>query len=575
MRKRLPLALALLLTSLLTTLQLTEGLKVLAFSGLMKSHAIAFVPVLEELQARGHTVVFGIPNDKEGRSWFADRSSLTPLMQQVKIRHFSSAGDVKKSTAVDVKTLSFSEYLSLIVDTVVNYRRLVEDPMYSMDESVSSMLESEKPDVIFSSFLLFGVTEILQRQTIPWVSFVHVPALAEFVTFEDDHGLNSRLPCAWLSPVTIQELKASFWARVKNQLAHIFCELWINHLVLPIFNSIRHDRYGATEDAGNFGDLTARPAPVQVALGGGPLTLPLSSSVPHTLHLVGALQSSSEAAVDNSTLPAPLDEWLDTVGAAYGMVIYVGMGTQFVFTPKSCLAFTTHTLQLLTKHKDFRVLWSLPQEQQDSLRQSCLDSFFYALQDSSQVRLEAFVPQSQLLKHPSVRIFLSHCGWGGVTDAINAGVPVLAYPSRADQFANAARLTESGAAILLQADFSNVLEASEHMLSTITAFSKSVVHVREAMQRLGGLERVVKVIEAAQQGQLLEEPQELRDVRERADPFFESSLPYHEARQAAFCVLACVLLMASLFTILSMLFLYKFLRFLFRSSCTKVELKTE
>ena len=30
-------------------------------------------------------------------------------------------------------------------------------------------------------------------------------------------------------------------------------------------------------------------------------------------------------------------------------------------------------------------------------------------------------------------VFLSHCGWGGVSDSVLAGVPVLGYPGMQDQ----------------------------------------------------------------------------------------------------------------------------------------------
>lgn len=29
---------------------------------------------------------------------------------------------------------------------------------------------------------------------------------------------------------------------------------------------------------------------------------------------------------------------------------------------------------------------------------------------------QAFTPQPEVLAHPAVKMFLSHCGWGGVTE---------------------------------------------------------------------------------------------------------------------------------------------------------------
>ncbi|KAL3694751.1 hypothetical protein R1sor_008402 [Riccia sorocarpa] len=48
-----------------------------------------------------------------------------------------------------------------------------------------------------------------------------------------------------------------------------------------------------------------------------------------------------------------------------------------------------------------------------------------------------WVPQQQLLQHPSIGGFLSHCGWNSLIEAISAGVPIAACPMYAEQGLNA------------------------------------------------------------------------------------------------------------------------------------------
>jgi hypothetical protein len=146
-----------------------------------------------------------------------------------------------------------------------------------------------------------------------------------------------------------------------------------------------------------------------------------------------------------------------------------------------------------------------------------------------------FTPQPQVLAHPAVKLFISHCGWGGVSDAIAAGVPVLAYPSFSDQFLNAARLVDLGAAILLEPDFSN-LPASVATVSGTAAFSDAAARIGKEMQARGGLTRATHVIEAAAAGTFLEEAAELRQPMETLPPFLE--LPQHDENQTALLVLA-------------------------------------
>lgn len=49
-------------------------------------------------------------------------------------------------------------------------------------------------------------------------------------------------------------------------------------------------------------------------------------------------------------------------------------------------------------------------------------------------------PQSEVLEHPNVRIFITHCGMNAAYEAAFSGVPVVAIPLFADQFFQASKL---------------------------------------------------------------------------------------------------------------------------------------
>ncbi|CAN6178408.1 unnamed protein product [Urochloa humidicola] len=57
---------------------------------------------------------------------------------------------------------------------------------------------------------------------------------------------------------------------------------------------------------------------------------------------------------------------------------------------------------------------------------------------------KTWVEQDEVLRHPSVALFVSHCGWNSVTEAAARGVPVLAWPRFADQRVNAAVVARAG-----------------------------------------------------------------------------------------------------------------------------------
>ncbi|KAK4393158.1 UDP-glycosyltransferase 13 [Sesamum angolense] len=51
--------------------------------------------------------------------------------------------------------------------------------------------------------------------------------------------------------------------------------------------------------------------------------------------------------------------------------------------------------------------------------------------------IKGWVNQEQILAHPAIGGFVSHCGWNSVIEAARLGVPILAWPQNGDQRINA------------------------------------------------------------------------------------------------------------------------------------------
>lgn len=67
----------------------------------------------------------------------------------------------------------------------------------------------------------------------------------------------------------------------------------------------------------------------------------------------------------------------------------------------------------------------------------------------SNVHIRKWLPQREILCHPKVRVFMSHGGLLGSSEAAFCGVPVVATPMYGDQYNNAAALEHRGMGVVL------------------------------------------------------------------------------------------------------------------------------
>lgn len=63
--------------------------------------------------------------------------------------------------------------------------------------------------------------------------------------------------------------------------------------------------------------------------------------------------------------------------------------------------------------------------------------------------VEKWMPQDDVLAHPNVKLFISHCGKGGISEARYHGVPILGIPVFADQPSNLESIVAEGWAVAL------------------------------------------------------------------------------------------------------------------------------
>ncbi|XP_076950515.1 UDP-glycosyltransferase 83A1-like [Bidens hawaiensis] len=120
-------------------------------------------------------------------------------------------------------------------------------------------------------------------------------------------------------------------------------------------------------------------------------------------------------------------QWLDQQPAC--SVIYVAFGSFTIFNQTQ---FQELALGLELTNRPF--LWvvrpGLTGEGSDTYPDGFIDRI------GSRGKIVTWAPQQEVLAHPSVGCFLSHCGWNSTLEGVSRGVPFLCWPYFADQLLN-------------------------------------------------------------------------------------------------------------------------------------------
>lgn len=120
-------------------------------------------------------------------------------------------------------------------------------------------------------------------------------------------------------------------------------------------------------------------------------------------------------------------EWLDSKEP--NSVIYVSFGSITTMTDENLIEFAWG---LANSNHPF--LWVVRPDVQSGTTGGIPLDFLAKTKDRGLIA--SWCDQEKVLSHPSVGIFLTHCGWNSTLDTICGGVPVLCWPFFAEQQTN-------------------------------------------------------------------------------------------------------------------------------------------
>ncbi|KAF0928526.1 hypothetical protein E2562_004148 [Oryza meyeriana var. granulata] len=110
-----------------------------------------------------------------------------------------------------------------------------------------------------------------------------------------------------------------------------------------------------------------------------------------------------------------------------GSVVYVSFGSLTVMSPEQL-----QELALGLEASGHPFLWVV----RPGLTSKLPTSFMDPMVGQGKGRVVGWAPQEQVLAHPAVGCFVTHCGWNSTLEGIRNGVPMLCWPYFTDQFTN-------------------------------------------------------------------------------------------------------------------------------------------
>lgn len=116
-------------------------------------------------------------------------------------------------------------------------------------------------------------------------------------------------------------------------------------------------------------------------------------------------------------------EWLDKQKPE--SVAYICFGTFIALPPHELAALSEALIE-----SGVRFLWSFRGNPKESFSEDFVQTV------DVQGKLVPWAPQTRVLAHPSVGVFIAHCGWNSVLEAIMAGVPMICRPFVGDNGLN-------------------------------------------------------------------------------------------------------------------------------------------
>ncbi|KAL8044181.1 hypothetical protein ABFX02_08G030000 [Erythranthe guttata] len=318
-----------------------------------------------------------------------------------------------------------------------------------LENLIQEMNRTESDDIItcvLVDFYMAGILPVVEKIGIKRAAFLPAPVALLALTLNVQKLVDDGIVDADGTPLTNQPIQLAPLMPKMSPMNFAWACFPDPSMGKPIFHSIIQNN----ESAKLIQRLICNSSHEleQPALNFIPNCSPIGPLLPSS-HRLG--KSAGHFWPEDSTCLA----WLDQQPP--NSVVYVAFGS---FTVFDAIQFEELALGLESTNRPF--LWVV---RQDTNRDNEIEEAYpagFAERVKNRGKMVGWSPQEQVLSHPAVACFISHCGWNSTVEGIGNGVPLLCWPYFADQFLNRSYIVDHwGVGLGLEKDENGIVRKEE------------------------------------------------------------------------------------------------------------------
>lgn len=393
-----------------------RGGKILVFP-LDGSHWINMNLMIQSLHARGHEVTVV----RSATSWYIKedaphyRSITVTLPEAIHIEDRDAFPDfVNKIITIQKEgslmgLANFYWEMTFMLSKIHQQASMIVVEMFENKTLMQNIRDTQFDLVLLDPGLPVGVL-VAHELKLPTVYNVR------WITSGEGHFVAAPTPVSYVpaSGNTVSD-KMTFGERVKNVLFYILNILVDKYVVCPHYDRLVERYFGPDV---NFYHLLQAPD-IWLMRVDFVFEFP-RPTMPNIVYIGGFQCKPSEP------LSSELEEFVQSSGE-HGFIL-MSLGTLVEGLPSEITSEIAAAFAQIPQ----KVIWRHAGTRPDNLGNNTL--------------IMEWLPQNDLLGHPKIKAFVTHCGTNGIYEAIYHGVPMVGMPLLFDQFENSFRLEVRGVA---------------------------------------------------------------------------------------------------------------------------------